>query len=379
MKTIYFDYAATAPTDPLVVEAMSPYFTVKFGNPSSPHSYGRDAQKAIEDARVSLSRLINAQPQEVVFTSGGTEANNTAIFGVARRLRSRGNHIILSAVEHHSVLEPVENLQQQGYRVSYVPVERNGRVNLDALAGMITGETILVAVMHANNEVGTIQPIREISQLTKEKKVLFMVDAVQTVGHIPVDVNDLGADFLTLSAHKFYGPKGVGALYIRKGVQVDRFLFGGDQERNRRASTHNLPGIVGLGKAADICLEKMNDEITLQTKLRNKLIQEVPRRVEGVFVNGDLQNRLPNNAHFSFEKLQGEALLMSLDMNQIAASMGSACTSGAMEPSHVLRAMGISDELAYGSLRITLGRWSTEADVDYFLDCLPRLVKGLRI
>jgi cysteine desulfurase len=379
MKTIYFDYAATTPTDPEVLRAMEPFFFEKFGNPSSPHSYGRETQKTLDESRETLASFIGAQPQEIVFTSGGTESNNHAIFGAVKRLRERGNHLIVSAIEHHSVLEPVAYLQRQGYEVSFVSTDEKGIIHPDQVKELIRPTTVLIAVMHANNEIGTIQPIQQVSAIARECKIPFLVDAVQTVGHIPVEVNELGADFLSLSAHKFYGPKGVGALYIRKGTVIDPYLFGGDQERNRRASTHNVAGIAGLAKAVQLCKENMHREITLQKKLRDRLVVEVPKIIRGVKVNGDLENRLPHNVHFSFEKLQGEGLLMSLDMNHIAASMGSACTSGAMQASHVLKAIGLSDELAYGALRITFGRWSKEEDVDYFLRLLPQLVAGLRI
>jgi cysteine desulfurase len=380
MKRIYFDYASTTPVDPEVVQAMTPYLHERFGNPSSPHAFGQAAQKAVEEARETLARFIGAKPEEVIFNSGATEANNHAVIGTARARKNHGTHIIVSAAEHHSVLKPVEYLKkEEGFDVTYLKVDGDGLVDPKDIKRAVTDQTILIAVMYASNEIGTIQPAAEIGAVAREHQIPFLVDAVQAVGHLPVNVDELNADLLSLSAHKFYGPKGVGALYVRQGTKLPPFLLGGDQERGRRASTQNVAGIVGLAKAVEICSRKMDDETRLQTKLRDKLLQEVPRRVEGVKINGHLSRRLPNNAHFSFERVEGESLLLSLDMANISASMGSACASGALEPSHVLRAIGLADELAYGALRITLGRWTTEEDVDYFLEQLPGIVTGLRI
>jgi len=378
MKNIYFDYASTAPTDPEVIKAMEPFFFEKFGNASSPHTYGREAQAALESSRETVARFIGANSDEIIFTSGATESNNHAVFGTARALRERGNHIIVSAIEHHSVLEPIEYLKREGFSVTYLPVDSTGLVNPFQIQSAITDKTILIAVMHASNEIGTIQPIGDIGKIAKQAQVPFLVDAVQTVGHIPVNVNELNCDLLSLSAHKFYGPKGVGALYIRRKTKINNFLLGGDQEKSRRASTQNVAGCVGLAKAIELCEAQMKQEADVQMKLRDHLLREIPKRIDGVKVNGHVQNRLPNNAHFAFEKIEGEALLMSLDMEGIAASMGSACTSGAMEPSHVLRAMGLSDELAYGSLRLSIGRWTTQEHIDYLLEQLPKIVKRLR-
>lgn len=379
MDKMYFDYAATAPTDPRVIDAMNPYWHENFGNPSSPHTIGRKAQKVMEDSRVNLANFLGANPDEIVFTSGATEANNHAIYGAAHAMRGIGKHVIVSGVEHHSVLEPAEFLQTEGYKVTFLPVDNAGRVSPDRIAEAITDQTILVAVMHASNEIGTVQPIREISTIIKSKKIPLLVDACQTVGHIPVDVNELGADLLSLSAHKFYGPKGVGALYVRKQTPLEKLLRGGDQERDMRATTQNVPGVVGLSTAIDLARDHMTEEGAQQCQWRDQLFEEVPKRIEGVTINGHRSNRLPNNAHFSFEGLEGESLLMALDMNKIYASMGSACTSGAMEPSHVLRAIGLEDELAYGSLRLSLGRWTTQEHIDTLLDKLPELVSSLRI
>lgn len=376
---VYLDYAATAPADPIVVKAMEPFFFEYFGNASSPHSFGQIARKAMEDAREQLAQLINAPAAEIVFTSGATEANNQAIFGVAEKLESKGRHLIVSAIEHHSVLEPVEWLQRKGYRVTYVPVDAYGRVDPERVRDAITDETVLIAVMMASNEIGTIQRTEDIGTIANEHGIPFLVDAVQAIGHIPVDVQKLQCDLLSMSAHKFYGPKGVGALYIRKGTPMVKYLFGGDQERERRASTQNVAGIVGMGKAVELCQMHMDSEVAQQTRLRRRIHETVLRDIPGSRLNGDPDNRLPNNAHFSFEGVEGESLLMSLDMSGIATSMGSACTSGALEPSHVLRAIGLSDDLALGSLRITIGRWTTEAEVDYFLDQLKDKVAQLRL
>lgn len=379
MDRIYLDYAATTPVDPDVITAMTPYFHEHFGNASSPHSMGREANKAIEDARANVAEFVGAQAGELIFNSGATEGANHTIYGVAQSLRGIGRHIVVSAIEHHAVLEPIEYLQTQGYRVTFVPVDANGMVSPKGIESNLTDQTILVAVMHASNEIGTVQPIADIARITQSKKIPLLVDACQTAGHIPVDVNELGADLLCFSAHKFYGPKGVGALYIRPNTPIEKFIRGGDQERNRRASTQNVAGIVGMSKAVDLCRQGMLEEANLHRELGNYLMTEVPNIIEGVRVNGHRQQRLPNNVHFSFAELEGESLLMALDMQNICASMGSACTSGAMEPSHVLRAIGLPDELAYGSLRITLGRWSTREHIDRLLEVLPKIVQGLRI
>ena len=377
-KNIYLDYASTTPTDPEVLKAMQPFFFEKFGNASSPHTVGQEAKKAIEDARQTLSSFIGAKLEEIVFTSGGTESNNHAILGVIHAMQSKGNHVITSKIEHHSVLEAISHLERQGIKVSYLGVDKNGFVNPEDVRKAVTDKTVLISIMHANNEIGTIQPIAEIGKIAKEKGITFHSDCIQTVGHIPVNVDELNLDLLSIAAHKFYGPKGVGALFIRKGTKISRFLLGGDQERGRRASTHNLPGIVGLGKAVELCKVQMSEEIRTQTTLRDKIINEISRRIDDAYLNGHATQRLPNNINFSFAGVDGESLLMSLDMAGISVSMGSACTSGALEPSYVLRAIGVKDELALGSLRITLGRWTKEEQVDYFLDHLPKTIEQLR-
>ncbi|MBI3618203.1 MAG: cysteine desulfurase [Candidatus Omnitrophica bacterium] len=378
MQRIYFDYASTAPADPRVIEVMQPYFYTQFGNPASPHAFGREAQKVMEDARQSVARSIGAQPEEVIFNSGATEGNNHALFGISRSCKDKGRHIIISAIEHHSLEAPAGYLAKEGYKITYLPVSREGLVDPQQVQDAITNETILVAVMHANNEIGTIEPVGQIGRITRAKGIPFLVDAVQTVGHIPVNVDELGADLLTMSAHKFYGPKGVGALYIRRKTKIVSFLLGGDQEKGRRASTQNAGGAVGLAKALELCLGNMSQEMATQTRLRDQLLTEIPKRITGVVINGHRTSRLPNNAHFAFEKVSGESLLMSLDLAGICASMGSACKAGAMEPSRILLAIGLPDELAHGALRVTIGRWTTQAHVDCLLERLPQMVKGLR-
>ena len=378
MKKVYLDYAATTPTDPEVIAAMQPYFFDKFGNASSLHAYGQEAKKALEDSRQTLADSIGAKPEEIVFTSGGTESDNSALLGVAYALEKKGNHIITSVIEHHAISEPVKFLEKKGFKVTYLGVDKDGLVSGDDLKKAITDKTILISVMHANNEIGTLQPIAQLGKLAKDKGVYFHTDAVQTVGHIPINVDQLNLDLLSLSAHKFYGPKGVGALYIRKGTHLETFMRGGDQERGRRASTHNIAGIVGLAKAIELCQNKMADEIKFQSALRDRLIKEIPVRIPEVRLNGHPKQRLPNNVNFSIKYIEGESMLLSLDMLGIACSTGSACTSSSLEPSHVLLAIGLDHETAHGSLRITLGRFTRESDIDYLLEKLPPVVQKLR-
>ncbi len=378
MKRVYLDYAATTPCDPRVSLAMQPYFFDKFGNPSSIHSFGQEAKKAVEDAREIVAGCLGAKPEEIIFTSGGTESNNSAIKGVAYALGEKGNHIITSDIEHHAVSEPAKFLEKFGFKVTFVKVDKYGLVDPSDIKKAITDKTILISVMHANNEIGTIEPISEIGKIAKDKGIYFHTDAVQTSGHIPVDVNDLNVDLLALSAHKFYGPKGAGALYIRKGTKLERFLHGGGQERNRRGSTHNTPGIVGLAKALRLCQQSMQDEAQFQIRLRDRLIKQLPEEIPDIYLNGHPQKRLPNNINFSVKYIEGESILLNLDMLGIAASTGSACTSESLEPSHVLLAIGLTHEIAHGSLRFSLGRWTKEEDIIYLLEQLPTVVKNLR-
>jgi len=378
MKRIYLDYAATTPCDPLVLKAMEPYFFEKFGNPSSIHSFGQEAKKAIEESRQALASFLGAQSDEIIFTSGGTESNNCAVEGVAYALEKKGNHIITSSIEHHAITEPCKFLEKKGFRVTYLPVDKFGIVSPQDVKKAISEKTILISIMHANNEIGTIQPIGEIGALAHEAGVYFHTDAVQTVGHMPVNVDELNVDLLSLSAHKFYGPKGAGALYIRKGTRIESFLKGGDQEKGRRASTHNTAGIVGLGKAIEICKEKMQGEMAFQAKMRDKLIKELSAKIPEAYLNGHPTQRLPNNVNLAIRYIEGESILLNLDMLGIAASTGSACTSTSLEPSHVLLAIGLSHEIAHGSLRLTVGRWTKKEEIDYVIDKLPGIVEKLR-
>lgn len=378
MQRIYLDYAATAPCDPLVVKAMQPYFFEISGNASSVHAFGQEAKQAVEESRAALASFLGAEASEIVFTSGGTESNNLCIKGVAAALEKKGNHIIISAIEHHAVGEPCHYLEQRGFTITQIGVDKHGLVAPEDIKKAITDKTILISVMHANNEIGTIQPIAEIGKIAREKEVYFHTDAVQTVGHIPVHVNDLKVDLLSLSAHKFYGPKGVGALYIRKGTRMEKLLHGGDQEKGRRASTINTPGIVGLGKAIELCAKNMEEEAKSQIILRDTIIKVILDTIPETQLNGHPTKRLPNNANVSIKYIEGESILLNLDFLGIAVSTGSACTSSSLEPSHVLLALGLPAEIAHGSLRVTLGRWTTQEEVDYFLECLPKVVSKLR-
>ncbi len=378
MKRVYMDYAATTPVMPEVIEAMSPYFHDKFGNPSSIHSMGQEGRDAVEKARGQIASLIRCQPEEVVFTGCGTEADNHAIKGVAFANREKGNHIITTTVEHHAVLYTCEFLKSMGFDVTFVPVDKYGMVDPGDIKKAITGKTLLVSVMHANNEVGTIQPIEEIGNITREAGVYFHVDAVQTFGHLPIDVDKLKIDFLSASAHKLYGPKGVGMLYIRPGSSIVPLLHGGEQEEGRRAGTENVAGIAGFGKAAEIAHQDMDKEAVALTGYRKKLIESILGSIGDAYLNGHPQIRLPNNVNFSFDFIEGESILMYLDAEGICASTGSACSSASSEPSHVLTAMGIPVERARGSLRLTMGRWTTQDDVDKVIEALPRIVGKLR-
>jgi len=378
MNRIYLDNAATTAVAPAVLEAMLPYFTQVYGNPSSIHATGREAHKAVDAARRQVAAAISAQPSEIYFTAGGSESDNWAIKGAAFARKDRGNHIITTAIEHHAVLHTCQWLEKQGFDVTYLPVDEYGMVSPANVEAAITDKTILISVMMANNEIGTIQPIAEIGAIARRRGVLFHTDAVQAMGAIPVDVQALQVDMLSMSAHKFHGPKGVGALYVRKGVKLDVFMAGGAQERGQRAGTENLAGIVGMGKAIELAVAGMADSAARITVLRNKLIKGILERIPDVKLNGHPDLRLPNNVNVSVRYIEGEALLLRLDLAGIAASSGSACTSGSLDPSHVLLAIGLPHEIAHGSLRLTLGADTTEADIDAVLDTLPGIVKDLR-
>jgi cysteine desulfurase len=377
MKRIYLDHAATTPLDKRVLKAMLPYFSKKFGNASSLHSFGVEAREAIENSREKVAHLINAKSDEIYFTSGGTESNNLAIKGIAFANRKRGKHIITSKIEHHAVLNVCEWLEKQGFEITYLPVDKYGFVNLDELKRSIRKDTILVSVMHANNEIGTIEPIEEIGRICKEKNVYFHTDAVQSTGKIPIDVEKMNIDLLSISAHKIYGPKGVGALYVRKGVNIETIQHGGGHERGLRSGTENTPGIVGLGEACAIAEKEMKREEIKQTRLRDYLIKNV-LKIKDSHLNGHPTKRLPNNANFWFAFIEGESLIAQLDIHGIAASTGSACSSKSLEPSHVLLAIGLKPHEAHGSLRLTLGKENNKKEIDYVIDVLPKVVKELR-
>ncbi len=380
MERIYLDYAATTPLDPRVLEAMMPYLTEHFGNPNSLHTFGRVARKAVDEAREQIAALLHCHPSELVFTSGGTESINLALRGVAAAYRDKGNHIVTTAIEHHAVLHTCKALEEQGFVVTYLPVDEHGLVTPEQVAEAVTGRTILVSVMHANNEIGTIEPIAEIAQAVKEKRpeVLVHTDAVQTVGHIPVDISELGVDLLSFAAHKFYGPKGVGGLFVRRGTKLVPQLTGGGQERNRRSGTENVAGIVGMAKALALAVEEMATEMPRLQALRDELIAGVLARIPESRLNGHPTQRLPHNAHFCFRGVESETLLLQLDWHGIAASSGSACSSGSLEPSHVLLALGLPYDWVLGSLRLTLGRFTTREDIQRVLEVLPNLVAKLR-
>ncbi|MDP6647235.1 MAG: cysteine desulfurase NifS [Dehalococcoidales bacterium] len=378
MKRIYLDYAATTPMRSEVVEAMLPYFTGVFGNPSTIYSYGQEAKEVIEVSRSKIARLIKAQEEEIVFTGSGTEADNLALTGIIYASEGKKDHVITSSVEHHAVSETTKFLKKRGYKISYLPVDKYGLVNPDDVKKALTIKTALISVMHANNEVGTIEPIKEIGRIAREAKVYFHTDAVQTVGHIGVDVKELGVDLLSISAHKLYGPKGVGALYIRKGTRISPLMHGGEQEKRRRAGTENVPGIVGFGVAAELALEEIDEEAGRLRQLRDRLVEGLEERIKHIYFNGHPVKRLPNNVNICVEYVEGESMVLNLDLEGICVSSGSACTSSSLEPSHVLSSMGLPPELAHGSLRFTLGKWTTNEDIDRVLEVLPRIVAKLR-
>lgn len=378
MRTVYFDHAATTPTDPEIAKAVFGYMTQTFGNPGSVHQYGRAARQAVDVAREQVARLINAETAEIFFTSGGTESDNIALKGVAYANRNRGRHIITSAIEHHAVLEPCAELQKEGFDVTVLPVDEFGLVDVETLKAAVKPETILISVMFANNEVGTIQPIAEIGAFARERGIYFHTDAVQAVGNWPIDVKTMNIDLLTMSGHKFNAPKGIGALYVRKGVRLRSIQQGGGQERHLRAGTENVPGIAGLGLAADKASKTMDEKIRYTTRLRDRLLDGIMAKVPDIKLNGHPTLRLPGNANVSVIYVEGESLLLNLDLKGIAASSGSACTSGSLDPSHVLLAMGLDHATAHGSLRLTLGEDNTEEDVDYFLEVFPAIVERLR-
>ena len=377
-KPIYMDYAATTYTKPEVLEEMIPYFTTFYGNPSSIYSISRETKKALDKARMRVAKAINADPAEIYFTGGGSEADNWAIKGIAFAHQNKGNHIITTKIEHHAVLHACEYLEKNGFEVTYLDVDDEGVIRLEDLKNAIKENTILVTIMMANNEIGSIQQVKEIGEICRERKIFFHTDAVQAVGHIPVDVKEMNIDLLSLAAHKFYGPKGVGALYIKKGIKIHNLVHGGGQERNRRAGTENVAGIVGLGKAIELAVDNLAEHNERLTKLRDKLIDGL-LQIPHSRLNGPKgENRLPGNANICFRFIEGESVLLMLDAMGICASSGSACTSGSLDPSHVLLAIGLPHEIAHGSLRLSIGDGTTEEEVDYVLKTVPSIVQRLR-
>jgi len=377
-KKIYLDYAATTPVDPRVVKAIRPYFSEKFGNTMSLHSFGQEAKEALEESREVIADLMGAKPKEIIFTSSATESNNTALKGIAFANRKKGNHIIISPIEHDCVIESARWLESQGFEVTRLKVGKFGLVDPADVKKAIKKDTILVSVMHANNEIGTIEPIEEIGKICRERNVYFHTDAAQSFGKIPIDVNKMNIDLMTVSSHKTYGPKGAGALFVRGGTKIEPIIHGGGHESGLRSSTVNVPAIVGFAEAARICQREMRREAEKLTKLRDKLIKGVLKKIGGSHLNGHPKKRLPNNANFWFKGVEGESIVMHLDLLGIAVSSGSACSSKSLAPSHVLLAIGLRPEQAYGSLRLSLGRWTKEKDINYVLDVLPKVVKRLR-
>ncbi len=378
MKTIYLDNNATTKTDEEVVKEMLPYLLDNYGNPSSIYKIGRDNRKAIEDAREKVADILNCEPSEIYFTSGGSESDNIAIRGIAHSYRNKGNHIITSKIEHPAVLETCKQLENEGFEVSYINVDENGILDLEELKSKIKDNTTLITVMFANNEIGTIQPIKEIGEIAKERNIIFHTDAVQAVGSIKIDVKELNIDSLSLSAHKFYGPKGIGVLYVKKAVKFEKFIKGGHQEKNKRAGTENVAGIVGLAKAMELAYKDLEEHNKKIKELRDYYVEQIKEKIPYIKINGDMEKRLPGNSNISFRFIEGEGLLLNLDLKGICASSGSACTSGSLDPSHVLLAIGLPHEIAHGSLRISIGKYNTKEEIDYVIENLVEIVGRLR-
>ena len=378
MKNVYMDYSATTPVKKEVLDAMLPYFSEHFGNPSSLYSIAQESKEALEKARGQVASLIGAKANEVFFTAGGSEADNWALEGVADALKDKGNHIITTKIEHHAILHTAEYLEKHGIDVTYLDVDAEGRVNPEDVEKAITDKTVLISIMMVNNEVGTIEPIKEIAEIAHNHGILLHTDAVQALGNVPIDVNDMGIDLMSMSGHKIYGPKGVGALYIRKGTKISNFIHGGAQEMKKRAGTENLAGIVGFGKAAELAKESLESHINRVSELRDYFISEVTSKIPDTIVNGSMEHRHPGNANISFEYIEGESMLILLDMNGISVSTGSACSSKSLTPSHVLSAMGIPVERIHGTLRFTIGDPTTKEDIDYVIEKLVEIVQKLR-
>ena len=378
MRNVYLDYSATTPVKEEVLKEMIPYFTEKFGNPSSLYDKGLEAKDAVNHAREQVAALINAEPREVFFTAGGTEADNWAVFGVCDKLKEKGNHIITTKIEHHAMLHSCDFLEKQGFDVTYLDIDKDGRVDLDQLKNSITDKTILISVMMINNEIGTLQPIKEIAEIAKAHKIIFHTDAVQALGNVPIDVKELGVDLMSMSSHKIYGPKGEGALFIRKGLRISNYLHGGAQESRRRAGTENLTGIVGFGKAAELARVHFDEHVKHCSELRNYLVDRVLKEIPDTILNGTMDGRHPGNANITFKYIEGESILLLLNQFGISVSTGSACSSKSLEPSHVLTALGVPVEMIHGTVRFTVGDFTTKEDIDYVVDSLKNIVTKLR-
>lgn len=378
MKSMYFDNAATTRLDDEVLQEMLPYLKENYGNASSIYKLGRESRKAVEESREKISKVLNCKPNEIYFTAGGSESDNTAIKGIAKANKKKGNHIITSKIEHPAVLETCKQLEKEGFEITYISVDENGIVDLEELKKSIKPTTILITIMFANNEIGTIQPIEEIGEIAKESNIYFHTDAVQAVGNAKIDVQKLNIDSLSLSGHKIYGPKGIGALYVKTGVKFEKFIDGGHQERNKRAGTENVAGIVGIGKSIELAYENLNEHNKKIKELRDYYVEQVKEKIPYIKINGDMEKRLPGNCNISFRFIEGEGLLLNLDLKGICASSGSACTSGSLDPSHVLLAIGLPHEIAHGSLRISIGKYNTKGEIDYLVENLVEIVNRLR-
>jgi len=378
MREVYLDYSATTPVKEEVLQEMIPYFTSQYGNPSSLYTRGLESKEAIEKARGQVAGLIGADSKEIYFTGCGSEADNWVVFGAADKLKDKGNHIITSRIEHHAMLHSCEFLEKHGFEVTYLDVEPDGTIKPETLENAITDKTILVSIMMVNNEVGTVEPIKELAAVAKSHGILFHTDAVQAVGNVPIDVKELGVDFLSMSAHKIYGPKGIGALYIRKGLRISNYLHGGAQEMGRRAGTENVPGIAGFGKAAELSSENFEKHVAHCKELRDYLVERVTSEIPDTFVNGTMEHRHPGNANITFKYIEGESILLMLDFKGISVSTGSACSSKSLEPSHVLSAMGVPVEMVHGTIRFTVGDFTTKEDIDYVVDSLKEITAKLR-
>jgi cysteine desulfurase len=378
MRNVYLDYSATTPVKEEVLKEMIPYFTEKFGNPSSLYDKGLEAKAAVDHAREQLAALINADPKEIYFTAGGTEADNWSLMGVADKLKDKGNHIITTKIEHHAILHSCEFLEKHGYEVTYLGIDKNGRISLEELENAITDKTILISVMMVNNEIGTVQPIKEIGKIAKAHKIIFHTDAVQALGNVPIDVKDMGIDLMSMSSHKIYGPKGEGALFMRKGLRISNYIHGGAQENSKRAGTENLTGIVGFGKAAELARVNFDKHVQHCSELRNYLVDRILKEIPDTQLNGTMEGRHPGNANITFKFIEGESILLLLNQFGISVSTGSACSSKSLEPSHVLVALGVPVEMIHGTVRFTVGDFTTKEDIDYVIEKLKIIVEKLR-